>query len=107
MPKVLAIQTQLVREHRLQIGAGGIGRHAEQLLFVPVDQCREVCNARFHVQQFGPQWVFQIDILRHLRTRTDDAHLPEKHVPKLGKLIHLVATEDGAKRSYTCVSIGG
>src|ERR1051326_7756327 len=102
LASVFLVELQLSRKALLHRGGT-----LQQRFFVVEPQRSEIGDARFVFQDSPLFASVMLDISRHLRARTDQAHLSAQHVPKLRQFIQLCPPQQPADRSDAQITIAG
>ncbi len=88
---------QLLGQDDVEVLVLGIGHLREQLILVTKLQRRKIGDARPHAEHaLALRRRILLDVARHLRPRTDQAHRPAQNVDQLGQLVDLRAAQQRA-----------
>ena len=92
MIKIIKVYAHLVRIDDLIIKLLWIGLSSKQNLLITIFQARRTSYARAQLQHTSVVAFKFVCISRHIRTRTNKTHIPNEHIPQLGKFIELIST---------------
>src|SRR2546430_10460343 len=105
--KVCQIQAKLGRQNALAVKSVWIRGRPQDLLFIAVQQCRQIRNSRPDLQDRLPKWTVELHILRYFGAWTDQAHVALEYVVKLGQFIELEFPQPGPDARDAAVSRRG
>src|SRR5215469_16857759 len=98
------IASQLIRKHLRMVKLFGVLLTSKQLFFVSISEARRIGHARAYQQYESLFACVCVDVNRQFRPWSDQAHFAAQNVPKLGKLVEFVTSEESTNRRHSTVA---
>lgn len=90
---IFQINTQFIWHYYFNIILIRIINPLKKFILISIPNRSQICNARPNIQHMHLFFRIHINILTNFRTRTNQTHIPFKHINQLRKFIQFVFTD--------------